>query len=212
MTGLTAYYGLIEIARAKPIDRVVVSGAAGATGSMVVQIAKHIIGCRQVLGLAGSDDKCRWVESLGADKCLNYKAASFDTELKTATEGFMTVYFDNVGGAITNTLLTRMARHSRIAACGAISDYNNEGNPTGIQNWFEIIANRIEIRGFIVFDYLEKRAEVMEVFQQAIKAGKIRLDEKSETVVPTRFEDVPRTWLMLFEGKNQGKLVTSLEE
>jgi len=99
-TGLTAWYGLVVIGEAKPEDVVVVSGAAGATGSMVVQIAKKMIGCKTVIGIAGTDDKCRWVESLGADKCLNYKSKDFAAELTKATPNFCDLYFDNVGGEI----------------------------------------------------------------------------------------------------------------
>ncbi|KAJ5223918.1 NAD(P)-binding protein [Penicillium chermesinum] len=131
MTGLTAYYGLVEVAKAGPEDTVVVSGAAGATGNMVVQIAKKIVGCKRVIGIAGSEEKCRWVEGLGADVCLNYKAASFNKDLERETEGFVEVYFDNVGGDILDTMFTRMKVHGRIAFCGAISAYNttNEGDP-----------------------------------------------------------------------------------
>ena len=99
MTGLTAYYGLVEILEAKPTDAIVVSGAAGATGSMVIQIAKHVINCKKVIGIAGSEDKCKWVESLGADVCLNYRKESFKEDLIKATTPFVECYFDNVGGS-----------------------------------------------------------------------------------------------------------------
>ena len=154
MTGLTAYYGLIEMVRASKDDIVVISGAAGATGSMAVQIAKKIIGCKKVIGIAGSDDKCKWVQSLGADLCLNYKNPSFADELVKATPGpdnFANVYYDNVGGEILDLMLTRMAKFGRVAACGAISNYNHTPDRmTGIKNWFEVISMCLEIRGFIV--------------------------------------------------------------
>ncbi len=210
-TGLTAYYGIKEIARAGPGDTVVVSGAAGATGSMVVQIAKKILGCKRVIGMAGSDEKCRWVESLGADVCLNYKKPDFKQQLIEATEGFVEVYFDNVGGEILDLMLSRLKKHGRVAACGAVSNYNTS-RPTGLRNWSEIIANRLEIRGLIILDFVAsgKAGEATAEMVKACKEGKITVDESMETVVETKFEDVPKTWMMLFEGGNTGKLVTKL--
>ena len=211
MTGLTAYYGTKIVARAGPGDTVVVSGAAGATGSMVVQIAKKMLGCKRVIGMAGSDEKCRWVESLGADVCLNYKKPDFKKQLAEATEGFVEVYFDNVGGEILDLMLSRMKQHGRVAACGAVSNYNTS-KPTGLRNWFEVITNRIEIKGFIILDFVAsgKAGEATREMVKACKEGKITVDESMETVVETKFEDVPKTWMMLFEGGNTGKLVTKL--
>ncbi|KAF2875273.1 hypothetical protein BDV95DRAFT_312690 [Massariosphaeria phaeospora] len=210
--GLTAYYGLVDVVRTTAADNVVVSGAAGATGSMVVQIAKHIVGCKRVVGIAGSDAKCRWVESLGADVCVNYKAADFKAQLWKATEGFVDVYFDNVGGEILDLMLQRIKRFGRISACGAVSVYNNQPGG-GIKNWFEIITNRIEIKGFIVVDAIAagKVGPMLQTLVEGVKAGKIKIGPESETVVPTEFEDVPKTWTMLFEGGNQGKLITELK-
>lgn len=133
----TAYYGTKVVVRAAPEDILVVSGAAGATGSMVVQIAKKIISCKKVIGIAGSDSKCKYVEGLGADLCLNYKDADFKKRLVEATPDFVNVYFDNVGGDILDLMLSRMARHGRVAACGAISQYNSS-EVAGIKNWFEV--------------------------------------------------------------------------
>ena len=211
LTGLTAYYGTKIIARAGPADTVVVSGAAGATGSMVVQIAKKMLGCKRVIGLAGSDEKCRWVESLGADVCLNYRNPDFKNHLVKATEGFVEVYFDNVGGEILDLMLTRMKKEGRVAACGAVSDYNTS-KPRGLRNWHEIITNRLEIKGFIVLDFVAsgKAGEATVEMVKACKEGKITVDESLETVVDTEFEDVPKIWMMLFEGGNTGKLVTKL--
>lgn len=136
----------IEIIGAKAGESLVVSGAAGATGSMVVQIAKHIVGCSKVIGLAGTDEKCRWVEALGADKCINYKDSDWKEQLKVATEGFVDMYFDNVGGEQLDFMLRRMKREGRIAACGAVSDYNDDRHPYGIQNWLQIIIQRLAVR------------------------------------------------------------------
>jgi NADPH-dependent curcumin reductase CurA len=211
VTGITAYYGIKIIARAGPEDTVVVSGAAGATGSMVVQIAKKMLRCKRVVGIAGNDKKCKWVESLGADVCLNYKKESFKKDLIEATDGFVEVYFDNVGGEILDLMLTRMKKHGRVAACGAITDYNNS-KPRGLTNWFEVVTNRIEIKGFIVLDFIDqgKAPEAVGEMVKALKEGKIVVGDESETVVNTKFEDVPKTWMMLFEGGNTGKLVTKL--
>ncbi|WPH00032.1 Hypothetical protein R9X50_00285500 [Acrodontium crateriforme] len=213
MTGLTAYFGLTEVGMATAKDIVVISGAAGATGSMAVQIAKKIIGAKKVIGIAGTDDKCKWVESLGADLCLNYKSPNFRKELKAATpgpDGFADVYFDNVGGEILDFTLTRMAKHGRVIACGAIANYNaSRDTLSGLTNWAEIISMRLNIRGFIVFDYAHKYGEAMAVFHKALQEGKLQI-EGGEHVVKTNFEGVPKTWLSLFEGTNTGKLITDL--
>lgn len=207
MTGLTAYYGLVEVVGAKKGEKVVVSGAAGATGSMVVQIAKHIVGASTVIGIAGSDDKCKWVESLGADKCLNYKHKDFQKELKEACGGDVDVYFDNVGGEILDYMLENMKQEGRISACGAITGYNGEA-PLPMKNYFNVVSMRLMVKGFIVIDYLHKAQEAIGKLVGALKEGKIKVGDENETVVDTKFEDVPGTWLKLFEGGNQGKLVT----
>ncbi|KIV88768.1 hypothetical protein PV10_08413 [Exophiala mesophila] len=209
-TGLTAHYGLVDVGEAKKGEKIVVSGAAGATGSMVVQIAKHIVGASNVIGIAGTDDKCRWVESLGADKCLNYKSSTFAADLKEATKDGVDVYFDNVGGEILDLMLGRMSMYGRIVACGAITGYNSE-EPCILSNYFQVISMRLQIRGFIIIDCAPKRvAEITQLFQDAIKDGRLKIGDANETVVPTAFEDVPKTWLGLFSGKNTGKLVTKL--
>ncbi|MCJ1261126.1 hypothetical protein MMC22_000990 [Lobaria immixta] len=212
-TGLTAYFGLTEVSKAGPEDTVVVSGAAGATGSMVVQIAKKMLGCKRVIGMAGSDEKCRWVESLGADMCLNYKKADFEKELAKATDGGVEVYFDNVGGEILDMMLQRMAKNGRVAACGAISAYNKAA-PDGLKNYFEIISMSLDIKGFVWFDFVShgKGAAAIQELIEALQAGKITVSEQNETVVTTRFENVPETWMKLFDGGNTGKLITRLDE
>jgi len=213
MTGLTAYYGLTQIARAGPTDTVVISGAAGATGSMAVQIAKHMLGCRRVIGIAGGAEKCAWVvNKLGADACVDYKAGDFRRKLAEVTGGYVEVYFDNVGGEILDCMLGRMKREGRVAVCGSISSYNTEGSDPGVtlRNWFDVITMRLEVKGFIVLDYLHKAAEVTRLLVQAMREGKIAVGDDNETVVECAFEDVPRTWMGLFEGGNTGKLITRL--
>lgn len=215
-TGLTAYYGLVEVAGLKKGERVVVSGAAGATGSMVVQIAKNIVGASYVVGIAGTDEKCRWVERLGADKCLNYKSKNFAKELAEACrgggdDGGVDVFFDNVAGTILDEMLTNLKQDGRVAACGAITGYNGE-SAEPMKNYFQIITMRLQVRGFIVTDWVAKGQATPTVrkLAGAVKEGKIKLDESSETVVDTKFEDIPKTWMMLFDGGNQGKLVTKI--
>ncbi|KIV82275.1 hypothetical protein PV11_04396 [Exophiala sideris] len=198
--GLTAYYGLVVVGGAKAGQKVVVSGAAGAVGNMVVQIAKNIVGCSEVIGIAGSDEKCRWVENLGADKCLNYKSPTFEDDLIKATEGFIHVYFDNVGGSILDLMLARMAKNGVVIAVAPYQDY------------FQLISMRLSIRGFIASDYLSKAQEIGELFVEALRDGKLKISDENEQVVATNFEDVPRTWLKLFEGANTGKLITRIVE
>jgi NADPH-dependent curcumin reductase CurA len=217
-TGMTAYYGLLEVAEAKKEDVVVVSGAAGATGSMVVQIAKKMVGCKKVIGIAGGAAKCKWVvEELGADVCVDYKSGDFEANLAKETggdAGNVDVYFDNVGGEILDFMLTRMALFGRIAACGAISGYNTALEKTaGLKNWFEVISMRIQIKGFIVLDFRARkgaREECIGYLIQGVKEGKLKIGKESEQVVKTKFEDVPKTWVKLFEGANTGKLVTEV--
>ncbi|KAK5048595.1 hypothetical protein LTR84_005686 [Exophiala bonariae] len=206
--GLTAYYGLKIVGEVKPGQRVVVSGAAGATGSMAVQIAKHILGAGQVIGIAGSDEKCRWVEGLGADQCLNYKQAGFYEELIKATDGYVDVFFDNVAGEIMDFMLTRLKRHGVVVACGGVAGYNSKEAPH-LTNYMDIIHMRLSLRGFMVMDYYHKLQGVTEILLAAVKAGKIRIDT-NEDIVKAPFEDIPKVWLRLFDGGNTGKLLTQL--
>ncbi|PSK56692.1 2-alkenal reductase (NADP(+)-dependent) [Elsinoe australis] len=210
LTGMTAFYGLSVVRASKDDDLIVVSGAAGATGSLVVQIAKHLIGVKKVVGLAGNDSKCRWVESIGADKCINYKDKDWRKQLKEATQGNVDVYFDNVGAPILDAVMARMKTHGRIAACGAVANYNAGEGAEPVRNWFEVISSRLEIRGFIVFDGAANFGEYTSRLVEGWKAGKVQISDEGETVIPTSFESIPQTWLKLFAGANQGKLVTKL--
>jgi NADPH-dependent curcumin reductase CurA len=210
-TGLTALVGLLNVVDTKAGETVVVSGAAGATGSMAVQIAKHVIGCKEVIGIAGTDEKCRWVESIGADVCINYKKSNWKDQLGKAAGGQVDVYFDNVGGEQLDFMLTQLKRNGRISACGAISDYN-KGEKTGLKNWARVITQRLNIKGFIVSDYLGdgNLEKLREQLSDAAQSGKIKVGSESETVVDTKFEEVPNTWVKLFDGSNTGKLVTKV--
>ena len=141
-------------------------------------------------------------------------ALSLDLRLRyvlTLSQGNVDVYFDNVGGEILDLMLTRMARHGRVAACGAISNYNKGGDPIPLKNWFEVIISRIEIRGFIILDAAPKFPEMTMKLIQGYKDGKLKITEKNEMVVPTKFDGIPEVWMKLFAGENTGKLVTQIE-
>ncbi|GAA6006449.1 hypothetical protein JCM10207_004938 [Rhodosporidiobolus poonsookiae] len=208
-TSLTAWCGLHNVGHIKPEHTVVISGAAGATGSAAVQIAKKMVGCKKVIGIAGGPEKCSWVKTLGADECIDYKSPSFAEDLVKATEGYVDVYFDNVGGDILNLMFKRMARFSRIIACGAISGYESD-EPVNLNNAFEIISMRITMQGFIVTDFASSFQEAIGELTEAIKGGRF-ITEGTETQVEAPFEEVPKVWTRLFSGHNQGKLVTKLK-
>ncbi|QKX63049.1 uncharacterized protein TRUGW13939_10217 [Talaromyces rugulosus] len=211
IAGVTAYYGLVDIIKAGHEDAIVISGAAGAVGSVAVQIAKNMLGCRKVIGIAGTDAKCQWVESLGADICLNYKSKTFTEDLKSATDGFVEVFFDNTGGEILDLMLTRMQKEGRVVACGAIADYNSQTR-AGIKNWYDVIGMRLQIKGFVVTDAGPARwAAIVGALVQGYREGKIRVADDGQTIVPTAFEDIPKTWMRLFDGQSTGKLLTRLE-
>ncbi|KAJ5808134.1 hypothetical protein N7474_009403 [Penicillium riverlandense] len=193
LPGFTAYYALTQIVKATAKDAIVVSGAAGAVGNMVVQIAKKMIGCRKVIGIAGTDDKCRWVEKLGADVCLNYKSSSFKQELTQETEGFVEVYF----------------AHS--FSCGTISNYNRDDDIIGLKNFYEVITMRLQILGFINIDWIDHLSEVRAILVDEWKKGNIIIGDESEMVIDTDFADIPRTWMLLYSGGNTGKLVTKVK-
>lgn len=208
-SGLAAYTGLYYAAKAKPEHTIVISAAAGATGSMAVQIAVKLIGAKRVVGIAGGEEKCAWVrEQLGAHACVNYKSPTFLEDLKAATPDEVDVYFDNVGGSVLDAMLTRMKRFGHIAVCGAVASYNSE-EPMALRNWFELISGRFTIRGFIMLDYMEKVPEILKELIGATADGRIKLGE-GETVVEASIEKQPEIWMSLFTGANKGKLLTKL--
>ncbi|KAH6646010.1 hypothetical protein BKA67DRAFT_595459 [Truncatella angustata] len=208
-SGLAAYGGLYYTGGAKPEHTIVVSAAAGATGSMAVQIAAKLLGAKRVVGIAGSDEKCAWVvEQLGAHACVNYKSATFVQDLKAATPDEVDVYFDNVGGDVLDAMLTRMKRDGTVAVCGAVSGYNS-AEPMALRNWFEVISMRINIKGFIMLDWLDKAPAILGELIGAAADGRIKLQD-GETVVEANIEQQPEVWMRLFNGGNQGKLITKL--
>ncbi|KAH9063837.1 alcohol dehydrogenase [Lactarius vividus] len=198
--GLTAYFGMLDVAKIKAGETLVVSAAAGSVGSVACQIGK-IYGAR-VIGIAGSDDKCRWLkEELKIDAALNYKSPTFQDEFKDAV-GYLDVFFDNVGGEILNFALTRLNKGARIALCGAISQYNAP-EPKGISTYIDIIRQRARVEGFIVPDYVDRFPEAFTNLGKWISEG--RIIRKFHVV--EGLEKAPESLPLLFSGGNIGKLV-----
>ncbi|KAK1924017.1 hypothetical protein DB88DRAFT_540101 [Papiliotrema laurentii] len=207
MVGQTAYVGAYGEMKLKPEHTVVISGAAGAVGSVLVQIAKKVIGCKKVVGIAGGKAKCDWVKTLGADECIDYKDKDYYNKLKEALPDYADRYFDNVGGEILNNMLTLIKRGGYISACGAISGYNEKG--LTLTNWGEIIFNRITIKGFIFFDHPELVPQGQKDLKKWLEDGTLT-NTDAETVVEAKFEEIPEVYQRLFTGGNQGKLITKL--
>jgi NADPH-dependent curcumin reductase len=205
MTGLTAYFGLLEVGRLKEGDTVVVSGAAGATGSVVGQIAK-IKGC-QVIGIAGGQEKCRLVtEEFGFDEAIDYRLPHLRRTLRELAPGGVNVYFDNVGGEILDDVLTCLARGARVVICGAVSQYN-ETQVRGPANYMMLLVARASMTGFLVFDFADRYPQAMAELTGWYRAGRL---VSRETLVSGGVEDFPETLLKLFEGANTGKLILAI--
>jgi NADPH-dependent curcumin reductase len=205
MTGLTAYFGLLETGKVKEGDTVVVSGAAGAVGSVAGQIAK-IKGC-QVIGIAGGPEKCRLVTGeFGFDACIDYRLPHLRRTLREMTPNGVNVYFDNVGGEILDDVLTCIARGARIVICGAISQYN-ETEVRGPANYMMLLVARASMTGMLVFDYADRYPEAMAELAGWYQAGQL---VSRETLVTGSVEDFPETLLKLFEGANTGKLILAI--
>ena len=207
MPGMTAWFGLHEIGQPKPGETVVVSGAAGAVGMTVGQLAKQM-GCRAV-GIAGGEDKCRFVvEQLGFDACIDYKAGPVHAALKEHCPQGVDVYFDNVGGDILDAVLTRINMKARIVICGAISQYNATAQVKGPSNYLSLLVNRARMEGMVVFDYAARYAEAVQQMARMLQEGSL----KSVEHVAEGFETFPEALLMLFEGRNLGKLVLKVAD
>ncbi|MBK4736869.1 NADP-dependent oxidoreductase [Noviherbaspirillum pedocola] len=202
MPGMTAYFGLLEVGMPKAGETVVVSGAAGAVGQTVGQVAKHR-GCR-VVGIAGGQDKCRFVvEELGFDACIDYKSGSVKDGLKAHCPDGVDVYFDNVGGDILDAVLTRINMKARIIICGAISQYNNTTPVKGPSNYLSLLVNRARMEGIVVFDYAARYPEAVAEMAKWMREGSFRSRED----IVQGLDKFPEALNMLFEGKNFGKLV-----
>ena len=203
MTGLTAYFGLLEIGQPQPGQTVVVSGAAGATGSVAGQIAK-LKGCR-VVGIAGGDQKCRTVvEEFGFDACLDYQAGDLAAGLRREAPERIHVYFDNVGGEVLDAVLPRLALHGRVVLCGAISQYNATGGMSGPKNYMSLLVNRARMEGFVVFDFADRYGAALREMSGWLADGKL---VSKETVVSGGVREFPAALRRLFAGDNTGKLV-----
>lgn len=201
MPGLTAYFGLFEVGRPRPGDTVVVSAAAGAVGSVVGQLAR-LAGCRAV-GIAGSAEKVAFVRDvLGFDAAVSYRDPDWTTALGQACPQGVDIYFDNVGGPVTEAVVERLALRARVVVCGQIARYNREGAPPTARDWlWDTIAKRIRVEGFLVGDFAPRHAEALERLAQWVRAGRL---VGRETVVDG-FERVPDALLGLFRGTNVGK-------
>ena len=207
MTGLTAYFGLLDIGRIQPGETVVVSGAAGAVGSIAGQIAK-IKGCRAV-GIAGGPAKCRAVvDEFGFDAAIDYRAGNIRRALREHAPDGVDVYFDNVGGEILDDVLTRLARAARIIICGAVSQYN-ETAVRGPANYMMLLVARASMTGMVIFDYADRFGQALGELAGWYRDGRLVAQEH---VVHGSVRDFPEVLLMLFDGANTGKMVLALDQ
>jgi NADPH-dependent curcumin reductase CurA len=207
MPGLTAYFGLLDIGRPEPGQTVVVSGAAGAVGSLVGQIAK-LQGARAV-GIAGGPEKCAYLTAeLGFDAAIDYKNEDVGQALRDACPDGIDVYFDNVGGEILDAALARLAFNARVVICGAISQYNSTERMRGPSNYMSLLVNHASMTGFLVFHYASRYAEGARQMGEWVAAGKLQAKED----VVSGIEQFPQALLKLFEGTNDGKLVLAVRE
>jgi hypothetical protein len=199
-TGLTAYFGLLDVGKIREGETVVVSGAAGATGSMAVQIAK-IKGCR-VIGIAGGPEKCKWiVDELGVDGAIDYKSEDVAKRLRELCPKGIDVYFDNVGGEILDAALGELAMRGRVVICGAISGYNSDALPAGPRKYMNLLIKRGRMEGFLVFDYLGRAGEAVKDIAGWAAAGKI----KDRVDIEEGLENAPKALQRIFKGENMGK-------
>lgn len=204
MPGMTAYWGLLDVASAKPGDTVFVSAAAGAVGSTVVQVAKAK--GMTVIGSAGGDDKCAWVKSLGADHVIDYKGdTSLVKALGAAAPGGIDVYFDNVGGSHLDAALAHARDQARFAVCGMIEGYNST-TPTELKYLMRVIAARIRIQGFLVTPYFARAQEFYQDMAAMVKSGALT----SQDTVHDGLDATPDAFLGLFSGGNTGKMLVKL--
>lgn len=200
--GLTAYFGLLDITNPKPGESLVVSAAAGAVGSIVGQIGK-IKGCR-VVGIAGSDEKCKWiVDELGFDAAINYKTENIREALKRTCPKGIDIYFENVGGEILDAALAMINLGARISVCGMISQYNATAPMPGPYNLINILTKRAKMQGFIVLDYMPRASEAIPELIKWYMEGKL----KYRVDVVEGLKEAPRALNKLFDGSNQGKLI-----
>ncbi len=206
MTGMTAYFGLLDVCNPKPGETVVVSGAAGAVGSLVGQIAK-IKGCKTV-GIAGGDDKCEWIlKDCGYDAAFNYKTTdNYGAKLKELCPNGIDVYFDNVGGAITDAVFMQINTFARMSICGQISQYNNAKPDLGPRLLGMLIVARAKAQGFLVTDYMQRFGEGLAEMSGWLREGKLKYRED----IVEGFENLPKAFIGLFHGENTGKRIVKV--
>jgi NADPH-dependent curcumin reductase CurA len=206
-TGVTAWFGVGDVCALEPGDAFVVSGAAGGVGSIAGQLAK-LKGAGIVVGIAGSDDKCRWVvDTLGFDACINYKTEDVAARLVELCPEGIDVYFDNVGGTILDAVLSNLAIGARIAVCGAISTYNTD-TPIGITNTANLIMKRARMEGFLILDYVDRFLEAIMGLAPLVAEGKLIY----ATEVVDGLEHAPETLNRLFTGDHTGKLIIKVSD
>ena len=200
--GLTAYVGLTDVGQTKAGETVVVSAAAGATGSIAVQVAK-ILGCR-VIGIAGSDEKCAWLtDELGLDGAINHRTDDIPARLRELCPKRVDVFFDNTGGPILDAVLGRLADHARVVLCGAISSYNDHHKPPGPANYLNLISRRARMEGFISWDHWGRFAEITGVLGGWLEDGRLRY----RCHVFEGLGSAPQALNAMFTGENIGKVV-----
>jgi NADPH-dependent curcumin reductase len=205
VTGMTAYFGLFDIGAPQPGDTVVVSGAAGATGSVVGQLAR-IAEASRVVGIAGTDEKCAWLtDELGFDQAVNYRTEDVPGRLRQACPDGIDVFFDNVGGETLDAGLAQLAMHARVVLCGAISQYN-EDRPVGPRNYLNLIVKRSRMEGFLILDYLDRFPEAQLKMAGWVMEGKIKHREH----VVEGLDHAGEALNLLFSGGNTGKVIVSL--
>ena len=206
-TSFTAYFGLLNIGQPTAGDTVVVSGAAGATGSVVAQIAR-IKGCR-VIAIAGGPEKCKWLkDSCHIDQVIDYKKDNTAKKLSELCPNGINIFFDNVGGEVLEAAIEHMAEKGRIVLCGQIANYNNQKPQPGPSNLMQVITRRVRMEGFIMIDFIDRIDEAMNDLITWVMEGKIVYRED----IQEGFEHIPATFLRLFSGKNTGKQLLKLAE
>jgi NADPH-dependent curcumin reductase CurA len=203
INGLTAYFGLLEVGKPQSGETLVVSAAAGATGSIAGQIGK-IHGCR-VIGIAGSDEKCKWIkDELGFDYAINYKLPDWKSQLATATPNGVDINFENVGGEIMQAVLDRMNLHGRVVLCGLISGYTRQD--PAFASFGQVLMKRLRVEGFIILDYASRFMDAGKQLGLWKMTGKL----KDKQTIVKGFEKAPDAINMLFQGSNIGKLIVEL--
>ena len=207
-TGLAAYFGMIQVGEVREGDTVLVSGAAGATGSVAAQIAR-LKGASKVVGLAGGPTKCKWlVEEAGLDAAIDYKSENLSKRLREEFPDGISLFYDNVGGDILDEALLQMANFGRVVLCGGISAYNEEELPPGPANYMQIVIRRLTVKGFILIDHFAQAGEAIGALLGWIGSGELVHAED----IQEGFENTPKTFFRLFEGQNLGKQLLKIAD